>query len=382
MQCAIAFLLLAAEDPKNMDRLIVTQFGANKPSYGVYELQTSRNFPDPMLINQPDITWNPAMKNGTHIMSYCSISLQSHEIADKITSGLTNITPRAHFHWNKNTEAEMDCWKSLKFVDNPEEKIDENIMSNFSLEMKRKCTNQVILNLAFRGIIAVDGVYRRYGPPKAEQPVVVNLDQPMKLRSLLLNGELIKGKKTVFGQEALAWYQGHLHLFKRNRERNAWLPVTTIGYEINNGWLIANFININFPQITNNWKNYYQKCAIYKDILRTLSRSEKRMRHHEHSYRRHMLHGSQYDPYSRYNDLMDVCHSKSDRIFYRIYKDTNNFDNYFIDYPDSNYDNHYHDHKYLDQTARKYKYTIYAEFKKLIPVKLPTSPASGITMAM
>ncbi|CAD6499414.1 BgTH12-03530 [Blumeria graminis f. sp. triticale] len=263
------------------------------------------------------------MKNGTHIMSYCSNSLQSHEIADKITSELTNITPRAHFQWNEIIEAEMDCWKSLKFVNNPEEEIDDNIMS--------------------KGIIAVDGVYRRYGPPKSEQPVVVNLDQPMKLRSLLLNGELIKGKKTVFGQEALAWYQGHLHLFKRNRERNAWLPVTTIGYEINNGWLIANFININFPQITNNWKNYYQKCAIYKDILRTLSRSEKRKRHHEHSYRRHMLHGN---------------------------------------YPDSYYDNHYHDHKYLDQTARKYKYTIYAEFKKLIPVKLPTSPASGITMAM
>ncbi|CAD6504352.1 BgTH12-06083 [Blumeria graminis f. sp. triticale] len=260
-------------ESKNMDRLIVAQFEAKKPLYGVYELQTSRNFPHPRLINQPDIIYNPAMKDGTHIMSYCSNSLKSHEIADKITSKLTNITPRAHFHWSENIEPEMDCWKSLKFVDSPEEKIDDNILSKFSPEMEKKRTNQVILNLAFHGIIGVDGVNREYAPPKAEQPIVVTLDQPMELSSLLLNGEFIEGEKTAFGQEALAWYQGHLHLFKRNCERNAWLPVTTIGYEINNGLLIANFINVNFPEIINNWKNYYKKCAKYKEKLKRLTQS-------------------------------------------------------------------------------------------------------------
>ncbi|CCU82396.1 putative effector protein [Blumeria hordei DH14] len=206
MQCVIAFLLLSAKDPENMDRLIVTQFEANKPSYGVYELTASRNFPNLKPIIQSGLIWNPALEDGTHIMSYCSESLQSHEIVDKITSGMTDITPRAHLHWNENLEAEMDCYRSLKFVNDPEEKFADNIISEFSPKMKLMCTNQIILNLAFSGIIAVDGVYRKYAPPKAEQPVAVTLDQPMELSSLLLNGELIVGEKTVFGQEALAWY--------------------------------------------------------------------------------------------------------------------------------------------------------------------------------
>ncbi|CCU76075.1 putative effector protein [Blumeria hordei DH14] len=189
--------------PFGLDRLIVTQFETNEPSYGVYELTTSRNFPQPTLVNQSDVIWESEMENGTHIMSYCSDTLQSHEIVYRITSGMTDITSRAHLHWNENFNAESDCLESLKSVINPEEKIDVNIMSKFSSRVKSKCTNQVILNLAFSGIIAVDGDYRKYAPPKADQPVVVTLDQPMKLSSLLLNGELIEGKKQPLGKRRL-----------------------------------------------------------------------------------------------------------------------------------------------------------------------------------
>ncbi|CCU83256.1 putative effector protein [Blumeria hordei DH14] len=135
----------------------------------------------------------------------------------------------------------------------------------------------------------------------------------MKLSSLLLNGELIEGKKTAFGQEALAWYQGHLHLFKRNGKRNAWMPVTTIGHENNNGWLITNFINATFPEIFNDWKDYYEYNKKYEDALKGISRREERR---------------------------------------------------------------------LQQNAKKYKRAINTVLKELIPWKLATSLASGITMAM
>ncbi|CCU76079.1 putative effector protein [Blumeria hordei DH14] len=377
MKCVIAFLLLSAKDPENIDRMIVTHFETNAPSYGVYELTNGRNFPHPTIINQPGVIWNPAIENGTNIMSYCSNSLQSHEIVDKITSGMTDITSRAHLHWNENHGAEMDCCRSLIFVNNLEEKIDDNIMSKFSPKMKSKCTNQVILNLAFSGIIAVDGEYRKYAPPKADQPVVVTLDQPMELRSLLLNGELIKGKETVFGQEALAWYQGHLHLFKRNIRRDAWLPVTTIGYESDNGWLIYNFINVNFPEIFNSWKDYYKNCAEYKIILRKLSRHERRKRHRNNLYWGDKSFGRKYASRHPFNDLLDICHPNSNRDFFSLYSHqsySNEF--YYIYY------RKYHSHKNVyEKLAKEFKDKIYDDLKKLLPCKLVTSIASGITMA-
>ncbi|CCU82397.1 putative effector protein [Blumeria hordei DH14] len=378
MQCAIAFLLLSAKDPDNMDRLVVTQFETNAPSYGIYELADGRNFPNPKLIDQHDVILESAMKYGTNIMSYCSESLQSQEIVDRITSGMTDITARAHLHWNENLEAETECYRSLKSVINSEEKIDVNIMSKFPSRMKSKCTNQVILNLAFSGIIAVDGVYRKYAPPKADQPVVVTLDEPMKLRSLLLNGELIKGTKTTFGQEALAWYQGHLHLFKRNKNRDAWLPVTTIGHENFNGWLIANFINANFPEINKSWNEYYGKCAKYKNILRKLSESEERIRFQNRLHWSDDSYRSYNDPDHRYNDLLDVCHADSDRIFFKIY-DYHGYYHFF----DVFFNHYYHNYVTMDENrAKKYRDTIYAVLKKLLPRKLPTSLASGITMPM
>ncbi|SZF02868.1 unnamed protein product [Blumeria hordei] len=378
MQCVIAFLLLSAKDPENMDRLIVTQFEANETSYGVYELTAGRNFPNPMLIDQPGVFWNPALESGTHILSYCSDSIQSQEIADRITSGMTDITPRAHLHWNQNLEAETECYRSLTFVNYPELKIHVNKMSKFPSRVKSKCTNQVILNLAFSGIIAVDGDYRKYAPSKADQPVVVTMDQPMKLRSLLLNGELIKGTKTAFGQEALAWYQGHLHLFKRNRNGNAWLPVTTIGQENYNGWLISKFIDANFPEVFKSWKDYYRSCLIYKDKLKKLSRRERRKNYRTYFEWRDSPSRSQYDPHHRYNDLLQICHSNSDKIFFCVYNKFSNSDD-FYDF----YDNHFYNYDDVDENiAKDYKQSIYDELKKLLPCKLATSIASGTTMPM
>ncbi|CCU76069.1 putative effector protein [Blumeria hordei DH14] len=335
MKCAIAFLLLSAKDPENMDRLVVTQFETNESSYGVYELTTSRSFPDPTLIDRRDVILESEMKHGTHIMSYCSDTLQSHEIVDKITSGMTDITSRAHLHWNENFNAERDCLESLKSVINPEENNNVNTMSKFPSRIKSKCTNQVILNLAFSGIIAVDGVYRKYAPPKADQPVVVTLDKPMELRSLLLNGALIKATKTVFGQEALAWYQGHLHLFKRNRKSHAWLPVTTIGHENNNGWLIAKFIEANFPEIINSWKYYYDNKAKYHEARLRLNRGV----------------GA--------NNRRNFYYGFMNRVYFPEYSDRD-----------------------IREKATKYNRNIKAALKELIPRKLATSPASGITMAM
>ncbi|CCU76078.1 putative effector protein [Blumeria hordei DH14] len=378
MKCVIAFLLLSAEDPENKDRLIVTHSETNQPSYGVYELTNRRNFPDPTLINQSGVIWNPTIKHGTNIMSYCSDSLQSHAIVDIITSGMTDITSRAHLHWKENSIAERDCLKLLNFVNGREENIDDNKMSKFPSKMKSKCTNQVILNLAFSGIIAVDGDYRKYAPPKADQPVIVTMDKPMELRSLLLNGELIKGTKTTFGLEALAWYQGHLHLFKRNRNGNAWLPVTTIGQENYNGWLISKFINANFPEIFNSWKDYYRNCFIYEGILGKLSRRERRKSHYTYFEWIDTQSGSPYDRRRRFNGLLDICHSNTNRDFFSVY----NYDSYSNHF-DGTFDNHSYNHDYVDEnTAKEYKQSIYEDLKKLLPSKLVTSIASGITMAM
>ncbi|SZE99650.1 unnamed protein product [Blumeria hordei] len=52
---------------------------------------------------------------------------------------------------------------------------------------------------------------------------------------------------------ALAWYHGHIQLFKRLRGSDEWFPKTSIRNELKNGEIITNFLLSNNLQISRAW---------------------------------------------------------------------------------------------------------------------------------
>ncbi|SZF06335.1 unnamed protein product [Blumeria hordei] len=131
------------------------------------------------------------------------------------------------------------------------------------------CTSRTIMNLAFMGIIAVDGPYKAFAPEMADQPIVVTQDHPIDMSSLVLNGEMFARIRIEYEYIALAWYQGHLQLFKQNLRTNEWTPITLIGSEMWTGSLITNHILNALPDPKTRWTEFYSKK---KDIVKTYSR--------------------------------------------------------------------------------------------------------------
>ncbi|CCU82331.1 putative effector protein [Blumeria hordei DH14] len=78
------------------------------------------------------------------------------------------------------------------------------------------------------------------------------------MSSLFLNGEIFAKSATELEQNALAWYQGHLHLFKQNLRTNEWTPVTLIGSEVKTGSLITNHILEALPDSKLRWTEFYK----------------------------------------------------------------------------------------------------------------------------
>ncbi|CCU82330.1 unnamed protein product [Blumeria hordei] len=280
IRCAFAFLLIVGKSSDRLDRLVVTTDEVEKPSYGVYEVKDRDYFTNSEFIDTSIFSETKTTKQGTYYMPYCSDHLDSNEIARKITKGLTDITHQAHLGFVPDTEKENNCLNSLFSISNLE--LDQNMidLSKCEKKVRRTCTSRTILNLAFTGIIAVDGPYKAFAPQKADQPIVVADDQPMDMSLLVLDGEMFGRIRTKYEEIALAWYQGHLQLFKQDLKTDNWTPVTLIGSEIWTGSLITNHILKLYPNTKLGWTEFYKKkeaiIQAYKSPMnRRRSRSDK-----------------------------------------------------------------------------------------------------------
>ncbi|SZF06320.1 unnamed protein product [Blumeria hordei] len=282
IRCAVAFLLAESLISDRPNRLVVTTDEVEKPSYGVYEVKDLDYFTNPKFIDasmfiKPSFAWH-----ATYFMPYCSDHLDSNEIGRKITKGLRDITHQAHVGLVRDAKMENNCLQSLSSISNLELGQSFINLSKCEKNVKKMCTSRTIMNLAFKGIIAVDGPYKAFAPRMADQPIVVTDDQPMDMSSLVLNGEMFARIRTEHEQIALAWYQGHLQLFKQNLRTNEWTPVTRIESEMETGSLITNHILKALPDSKIPWTEFYKEKEHIVQAYKLPMRRKKSRRNYYH----------------------------------------------------------------------------------------------------
>ncbi|CCU82324.1 CSEP0452 putative effector protein [Blumeria hordei DH14] len=282
IRCAVAFLLITGQSSDRLDRLVVTTDDVEQQSYGVYEVKNRDYITNSESIDASIFTETKIAHQGTFYMPYCSDHLDSKEIALKITIHLRDRTHRAHVGLVRDEKMENNCLQSLSSISNLGMGQTPINLSKCEKNMKKMCTSRTIMNLAFKGIIAVDGPYKAFAPRMADQPIVVTDDQPMDMSSLVLNGEMFARIRTEHEQIALAWYQGHLQLFKQNLRTNEWTPVTRIGSEMETGSLITNHILKALPDSKIPWTEFYKQKEHIVQAYKLPMRRKKSRRNYYH----------------------------------------------------------------------------------------------------
>ncbi|SZF00590.1 unnamed protein product [Blumeria hordei] len=108
-----------------------------------------------------------------------------------------------------------------------------------------KCSDSSIVYLATQGLI---NLKKNHNTGKSDVPAsksvsVVIADSPVPMRNVIHDGYFFPGQIYQPKKQALAWFQGDLHVFELDQELNHWNILTNIYPQDNNGILIINFLS-------------------------------------------------------------------------------------------------------------------------------------------
>ena len=112
--------------------------------------------------------------------------------------------------------------------------------------VERVCSARQVVDLATKNYLKIQGLYQCIAPPTRSLSLVIDADQPVKLRDLLVGGTAIKikGRGSMPRNRALGWYGDEIHIFKNDlREIQHWKFVTSLGSREANVPEIENFLH-------------------------------------------------------------------------------------------------------------------------------------------
>ena len=108
-----------------------------------------------------------------------------------------------------------------------------------------KCSVRVISYLASKNKVSLGGYFRGFLPPGKPDSFSVIAHEPIEINNVILPGLVVKGKLRKTKYQALAWFQGNLHLFEINSS-NMWYLKTKLHLPMKNGRELARFFEHNF----------------------------------------------------------------------------------------------------------------------------------------
>ncbi|SZF05612.1 unnamed protein product [Blumeria hordei] len=243
MHCLYAFVLFKApkshyeisELPTPPSELVIVG-GGEEPYYGLFQAPVASVFPTNNIDIYPLTKYYNVYKQQTQITAHCSEFYTLNQIKVVMTKGLTP-SPQT---LTRSSERENICLEQLRLAA-------QNKSADFKFNLSqiskyKKCSPKVIASLAFRNEISLSGEYRGFLSPGKTGSINVIVDKPVNLNDVLDDGLALVGSDAKTKGQAVALFQGNLHLFQRGR-KNTWYPKTTLLPTMENGKLIAQFFD-------------------------------------------------------------------------------------------------------------------------------------------
>ncbi|SZF03754.1 unnamed protein product [Blumeria hordei] len=221
-------------------RLIILGDEPRNPFYGAYQLPSSRYFPK--LDGNLDIisTSEKDYGSGTKVMAYCSPTLSTTKIIEKLVHGQIPVTKTHEIDPDSNSISEQQCWKLILLQ---WEKISGfQTQGPIELAQNEKCSSRDIISLANQGLLSVTGIYSKLAPESKGDIPIVNVKSQLALKDMVSGPQLYAAKRVRNIQKVLVWYFGHLQIFERDIKDYSWWPTTKVCAENNNAAILLNFM--------------------------------------------------------------------------------------------------------------------------------------------
>ncbi|EPQ65625.1 BgtAc-30865 [Blumeria graminis f. sp. tritici] len=231
-----------------INRLVFVDNDASNPIYEVFKAPQDGQFPVPENNQHIVMTRTKVNYSGTFINLYCSNVWSGVEIIRELTPNKYAIAYDSHNSFTTNPSVAKECQTEIS---NKVEIAKKRQAVRWSDLDTAKCAPDTIANLAFGNKLDIHGKYQNFAPLSFGAHLILDVDKSFELDKLFLNGEMYPNK-AGYKEEALVWYQGHLHIFQKVKDQS-WFPYTTVSYSQENGPKITSFILRNYfssPEIS------------------------------------------------------------------------------------------------------------------------------------
>ncbi|CAD6499231.1 BgTH12-04882 [Blumeria graminis f. sp. triticale] len=247
MNCIAAILLLTGRNSPMSDRMVISGGTEYNSIYDIIPVNSARRFLVPERKSGIFMTQNQGNQPGTYVAAYCSFELDALQIYHRIVDGTISLYSKAHIGFSNDAQLEKHCSDLTSKIHQMQPKRIPVHVSG--LRYPRECTEIVLVSLAFQGMILLQGEYGLTSALATSDGLTIILDKPLEVKNFVLNGEFFILKTTESKEYALAWYQGHLHVFNKLIGTDFWYLTSNIGHEIRNGKFISELILENHPDI-------------------------------------------------------------------------------------------------------------------------------------
>ncbi|VDB89349.1 BgtA-20598 [Blumeria graminis f. sp. tritici] len=260
MRCAYAFLLIPNHSMSQMERLVVVGVDQNYSHYGVYKPQITGKFPE--VTSAPDIIMTQYSINnpGTYVRAYCSFNIPAIDIVAAIKADLEDITYSSHRNFNVNEEELALCRARIQAI--PFGQNETSAISLQYLTHNNPCTVGEVFNLNFRQELRIVGDYTDFINSFSIAPIWIYADSPVNIQQILSHDHIygeVRNEDDFRFTDLMAWFQGHLHIFRVRWRISDIIVMTVIGREAANPSRLLNGLLKNF-------KNSEELVTIVKKV--------------------------------------------------------------------------------------------------------------------
>ncbi|CCU76150.1 unnamed protein product [Blumeria hordei] len=239
MHCAFAFLLYTVQKWPMPNRLAITSSYGSESRYGIYRPRQGILFPKPAEGLGILMTESHVSEPGTYITAYCSEKLNPLEIWDSVILGLDKVTDKSQLQFSKTSSDRNKCLESIPLL--PSTSTEPNKFYLSDIILTNICTEEDIIHLAYHEKLSVEGDYGTFFSSHTSAGLRVVVDQAVSMHNIVLKGEIFQRSEDAGLESALAWYQGHLHIFSRYDFKRYWCLVTSTDDVSKNGANISRY---------------------------------------------------------------------------------------------------------------------------------------------
>ncbi|CAD6502788.1 BgTH12-05378 [Blumeria graminis f. sp. triticale] len=266
MACVVAFFLKTSAYSLSVNQIVLV---ANNPYESMYKIYDPIESKFPTVngdIKQTDVEVKDL---GTYISVYCSKTLKSRDIFDKVGREMVDL--KLHLQNNLFPPADIlhQCLDTLANLDN---RLHNNYLPSLfqrSIPWSKidsyYCPPKIVAQLALKYGLTVVGKYKNLFPTNNEKGITIDADKQFHLWELVNDGVAFRGRNWSTNSVALAWYQGQPHLFQW-REEHGWLPLTLIGAEHQNAAMLYYYVLGDNHEI---WNTHNHLSTKIKNILKS-----------------------------------------------------------------------------------------------------------------